>query len=338
MNFITPSLETPSDDFGLFTFNQGVFTGSSFGDLLLGVPNTTYFAVTGPRDDATAHQYGFYGQDQWEINNHLTVNIGLRYEYLPGFQDQIGNMANFLPDTNTVVIPDRLANGIGAVPAFLQSFNSCTLSNRNMSLPCSNFETASQAHIPQSLRQNYKRNFDPRIGVAYRPFSNSNTVIRAGFGVFSVTNLGPFAFNMSSTPTAAVHTYQNNNGGSPLFQFPQVLTPSQSVEFGGGELEQGDDPNYRDPQVIQWNLTVEHEITSSTAARLSYVGMEGHRQNVTVDLNQIPEITSPTIRTAAGSILARHFRTGRRSSNPRISVPRRITQCRQGLHIVFRMV
>ena len=293
VNFITPSLETPSDDFGLFTFNQGVFTGSSFGDLLLGVPNTTYFAVTGPRDDATAHQYGFYGQDQWQINNHLTVNVGLRYEYLPGFQDQIGNMANFLPATNTVVIPDRLANGIGAVPAFLQSFNSCTLSNRNMSLPCSNFETASQAHIPQSLRQNYKYNFDPRIGVAYRPFSNSKTVIRAGFGVFSVTNLGPFAFNMSSTPTASVHTYQNNNGGSPLFQFPQVLTPSQSVEFGGGELEQGDDPNYRDPQVIQWNLTVEREITSSTAARLSYVGMEGHRQNVTVDLNQLPENDQP---------------------------------------------
>jgi hypothetical protein len=293
VNFITPSLETPSDDFGLFTFNQGVFTGSSFGDLLLGVPNTTYFAVTGPRDDATAHQYGFYGQDQWQINNHLTVNVGLRYEYLPGFQDQIGNMANFLPATNTVVIPDRLANGIGAVPAFLQSFNSCTLSNRNMSLPCSNFETASQAHIPQSLRQNYKYNFDPRIGVAYRPFSNSKTVIRAGFGVFSVTNLGPFAFNMSSTPIASVHTYQNNNGGSPLFQFPQVLTPSQSVEFGGGELEQGDDPNYRDPQVIQWNLTVEREITSSTAARLSYVGMEGHRQNVTVDLNQLPENDQP---------------------------------------------
>lgn len=293
VNFVTPSLETPSDDFGLFTFNQGVFTGSSFGDLLLGVPNTTYFAVTGPRDDATAHQYGFYGQDQWEINNHLTVNIGLRYEYLPGFQDAIGNMANFIPSTNTVVIPDRLANGIGAVPAFLQSFNSCTLSNRNMNLPCSNFETASQAHIPQSLRQNYKRNFDPRIGIAYRPFSNSNTVIRAGFGVFSVTNLGPFAFNMSSTPTASVHTYQNNNGGTPLFQFPQVLTPSQSVQFGGGELEQGDDPNYRDPQVIQWNLTVEREITTSTAARLSYVGMEGHRQNVTVDLNQLPENTQP---------------------------------------------
>jgi len=291
VNYVTPSLETASDDFGLLTFNQGIFTGSSFGDLLLGLPNTTYFAVTGPRDDGTAHQYGFYGQDQWEVNNHLTVNVGLRYEYLPGFQDQIGNMANFLPSTNTVIIPDKLAKGMGAVPAFLQSFNSCTLPDRNMNLACSNFETASQAHMPQSLRQNYKYNFDRRIGIAYRPFSDNKTVVRAGFGVFTVTNLGPLAFNMSSNPTAAVHTYQNNNNGVPQFQFPMASTPSQSVQYGGGALEQGDDPNYRDPQVIQWNLTVEHEITSSTAAHVSYVGMGGHRQNVTVDLNQIPENT-----------------------------------------------
>lgn len=291
VNYVTPSLETASDDFGQFTFNQNIFTGSSFGDLLLGLPNITYFAVTGPRDDGTAHQYGVYAQDQWEINNRLTVNAGLRYEYLPGFQDQLGNMANFLPDTNTVIIPDRLANGIGAVPAFLQSFNSCSLPDRNMNLACSNFETASQAHMPQSLRQNYKLNFDPRIGIAYRPFSNNNTVVRAGFGVFTVSNLGPLAFNMSSNPTASVHTFQNNNGGVPQFQFPLASTPSQSVQYGGGELEQGDAPNYRDPQVIQWNLTVEHQVTSSTAVRLSYVGMEGHRQNVTVDLNQIPENT-----------------------------------------------
>ena len=291
VNYVTPSLETASDDFGLFTFNQGIFSGSSFGDLLLGVPNTTYFAVTGPRDDGTAHQYGFYGQDQWEVNNRLTINAGLRYEYLPGFQDQIGNMANFLTSTNTVVIPDVLAKGYGAVPGFLQSFNSCSLPNRNLNLACSNFETASQAHIPQSLRQNYKYNFDPRIGIAFRPLLDNKTVIRAGFGLFTVTNLGPLAFNMSSNPTASVHTFQNNNNGVPLFQFPQALTPAQSVQYGGGALEQGDAPNYRDPQVTQWNLTVEREITPSTAAHVSYVGMEGHRQNVSIDLNQIPKNT-----------------------------------------------
>jgi Carboxypeptidase regulatory-like domain/TonB dependent receptor len=301
VNFVSPSLETPSDDFGLFNFNQGIFTGSSFGDLLLGLPNNTYFAVTGPRDDATGHQYGIYAQDQWEINSHLTLNYGLRWEYLPGFQDALGNMANFIPATNTVVVPDRVLKGIGVVPAFLQSFNSCTLPDRDTNIPCSNFESASQAHIPQSLRQNYKRNFDPRIGLAYRPFSDSKTVIRAGFGIFSVTNLGPFTFNMSSLPTASVHTYQNkSNSGVPQFQFPQTLSASQAVALGGGLLEQGDDPNYRDPQVIQWNVTVEREITGSTAARFSYVGMEAHRQNVTVDLNQVPESTQPYVIPSGG--------------------------------------
>jgi len=38
----------PSDDYGLFTFNQGVFTGSSFGDFLLGLPNTSFFAIHQP--------------------------------------------------------------------------------------------------------------------------------------------------------------------------------------------------------------------------------------------------------------------------------------------------
>jgi hypothetical protein len=293
VNFVTPSLETPSDDFGLFTFESNTFTGSSFGDFMLGEPYSTYFAVTGPPDNATTHQYGFYGQDQWQITNRLTVNAGLRWEYLPGFQEAIGDMANFLPSTNTVVVPDKLYNGEGSAPAFLQSFNSCSLPGRNLQLACSNYESASMAGMNNSLRSHYFGNFDPRIGIAYRPFADGKTVVRAGFGVFTVTNLGPLSFNMDSTPLAAVHTYENDNNGTPLFQFPNTMTPSQYVEYGGGELEQGVDPNYRDPQSMQWNLTVEHEFTGSTAARISYVGMTSHRQNVTVDLNQVPESTTP---------------------------------------------
>ena len=289
LNFVTPSLETASDDFGLFTLNGG-FTGTSFGDLMLGEPYTTYFAQTGPPDNVSTHQYGFYGQDQWQINNRVTINAGLRWEYLPGFQEAIGDMANFIASTNTVVVPDKLA---AAAPAFLQSFNSCSLgSARNMQLACSNYETASQAGMNQSLRKNYLKNFDPRIGVAYRPFADGKTVVRAGFGIYTVTNLGPLSFNLDSTPLAAVHTYSNDNNGTPLFQFPSTSTPSEAISLGGGELEQGVDPNYRDPQSLQWNLTVEREITGSTAVRVSYVGMETHRQNVTVDLNQVPLNTS----------------------------------------------
>jgi hypothetical protein len=301
VRFAVPEIETPSDDYGLFTFNQNKFTGNAFGDFLLGLPNTTYFAVTGPRDNAGGPEYGVYAQDEWRINDRLTVNYGLRWELLPPFQDQHGIAANFDPRTNTVLISDVLANGLGAAPAFLQSFNACSLPNRDLSLPCSNIETASQAHMPQGLRQIYYRDFDPRIGIAYRPFGNNKTVLRAGFGIFTVTNLGQLQNNLESTPQASVHTYQNqfvNN--APLIQFPQTIAASQLVQLGGGTIEQAIDPRYRDPQSAQWNLTVERELTPSTALRVSYVGMNSYRLNVTVNLNQIvpsaqPYVASPFV-------------------------------------------
>jgi hypothetical protein len=294
VRFAVPEIETPSDDYGLFTFNQGVFTGSAFGDLLLGLPNTTYFAVTGPRDDAGGMQTGIYAQDEWRVNDRLTVNLGLRWELLQPFEDKHGIAANFDPLTNTVIIPDVLANGLGAAPAFLQSFNACSLANRDMSLPCSKVLTASQAHLPQGLRQLYKHNFDPRVSVAFRPFHDNKTVLRAGFGIFTVTNLGQLQNNLESTPQAAIHTYQNQIvNGVPLIQFPQTIAASQQSQFGGGIIEQATDPRYRDPQSAQWNVTLERAIKETTAVRVSYVGMNSYRLNVSVNLNQIAPSALP---------------------------------------------
>ena len=301
VRFEVPEIETPSDDYGLFTFT-GAFTGNAFADLLEGLPDTTYFAVTGPADNAGGPQFGVYGQDEWHVNNRLTVNAGLRWEFLPPFVDKRGIQANFDPRTNAILINNTLANGLGTAPAFLQSFNACSLPNRDMALPCTNVELNSQEGLPAGLRQNYMRNFDPRIGVAYRPFNDDKTVIRAGFGIFTVTALGQLQNNNESNPQAAVHTYNNNpnNNGVPLFQFPQTMAASQFVQLGGGTLEQATDPRYRDAQSAQWNVTVERELTTNTALRVSYVGMNSYRMNVTVNLNQIapsalPYVPSPFV-------------------------------------------
>jgi len=56
--------------------------------------------------------------------------------------------------------------------------------------------TASQAGLTQGLRQLYLRDFDPRVGLAFRPFRDNKTVIRAGFGIFTVTTLGPMSLIM----------------------------------------------------------------------------------------------------------------------------------------------
>ena len=293
-----------SDDFGDFTF-QGTFTGNAFGDFLEGTPTNLFFAVSSPDVGGTAWQYGVYGQDEYQFNSRLTLSYGLRWQVLPGFTEDGGNLANFDQRNNSIVVPNNLASYLAQQNiqasnlAFQQSFNACNLSYT--ALPCTNYITASQDHLPQSLRNTYKGNFQPRFSLAYRPFNDTKTVIRAGFGVFTMTNLGPLSFNNSGNPTSALHTYTNalTATGTPLIQFPNTAPPTLGVQYGGGGLDQGVDPNYRDPQANQWNVTMERQLAGSDSLRVSYVGMHTYRLSITEDLNQIPASTTPYQTTAA---------------------------------------
>jgi hypothetical protein len=287
----------PSDDFGQFTF-QPTFTGNAFGDFLEGLPTTIFFAVSSPDVAGTAWEYSLFGQDEYQLNSRLTLSYGLRWQILPGFTEDGGNLANFDQRNNSVVVPNNLAAYLAQQQlqtsnlGFQQSFNTCNLGYT--ALPCSNYVTASQDHLPQSLRNIYKGDFQPRVSIAYRPFNGTKTVIRAGFGIFTMTNLGPLSFNNSGNPTSALHTYTNSGtAAAPLIQFPNTAPPTVGVQYGGGGLDQGVDPNYRDPQANQWNFTVERQLAANDSLRVSYVGMHSYRLNITEDLNQIPASTTP---------------------------------------------
>lgn len=296
----------PSDDYGDFTFSPGLFTNYALGDLLLGLPQQSFFAITSPQVDARSTQWGAYAQDEWQANSHLTVNFGLRWELLPPFAETLGDLGSFDPRSNSVVVPDKfyetLANNPSLQPVyngFLASFNACSLPTRNTSLACSNVKTASQDGLAAGLRKLYWKDLDPRFSVAYRPFKDNKTVIRAGFGIFTMTTLGPMSFNNAGNPSSDLITNVNavyNARGvlqSPLFQFPQTASIGQGITYGGGSLEQANDPLFRDPQAAQWNVTFERELSSSMVARISYVGMNSYRLPVTVDLNQIAASTTP---------------------------------------------
>jgi hypothetical protein len=296
-----------SDDFGAFifqpTFGQGPndhFTGNAFGDFLEGAPTTLYFAVSSPDVGGTATQFSAFVQDEYQLNSRVTLNYGLRWQVLPGFQEDGGNLANFDQRNNSIVVPDNLAgylasqNIVSSNVAFQQSFNACNLNNK--SVPCTKYVTASADGLPQSLRNTYKGNFQPRVSVAYRPFNDTKTVVRAGFGIYTMTNLGPLSFNNSGNPTSNLHTYSNSNTGganTPSIRFPKTAPASTSAQIGGGGLDQGVDPNFRDPQANQWNVTVERELGTATSLRASYLGMHSYRLSITEDLNQIPASKTP---------------------------------------------
>ncbi len=291
----------PSDDYGDFTFS-GTLTNYSFGDFLLGLPDPSYFAVIGPQMDARAVHWGVYGQDTWQLNRHLTVNFGLRWELLPPFQETNGDIATYLTSGNnlTVVVPDKFYPFIKnnsllqqIYTGFLQGFNACPLQTGSP-LPCSNIETASAAGLPQGLRDWNWRDFDPRLSFAWRPFNNDKTVIRAGAGIYTMTTLGPMSFNSGIIALSDLLTYNNSvSNGVAAFQFPNTSPPNAAATIGGGDFEEANDPHWKDPSSAQWNLTVERELSPTTVVRVSYTGQGAWHLPITVDNNQIPASTTP---------------------------------------------
>src|ERR1700733_12546066 len=258
-----------SDDFGSFTFDQGFFTGNAFANLLLGLPTKTYVAQSGPDVHAHAIQTGLYGQDEWRVNDRLTLSFGLRWQALPPFVSDLANLTAFDVRNGGIIIP----SGNQPRPGFLESINTCVAGSGitcgastaadtvlgctpvNSTLPCAPVELASSVGLGPGLRQFYKKNFQPRLGFAYRPFGNNKTVIRAGLGIFTMTNLGQLSFNTTNIDVAVVRTSFNPAAnGNPTFQFPNVQTVNNTLNIAGtGDFYQNTPIDYRDPQSPQCN-------------------------------------------------------------------------------------
>ena len=86
--------------------------------------------------------------------------------------NQLGNFDTTYPGGRVVVSDDA---GLAMVPSIVRQ-----------SVPNTPFVTAAEAGLPKTLRHTDKNNFNPRIGIAWTPSESGRTVIRGGFGVYTV--------------------------------------------------------------------------------------------------------------------------------------------------------
>ena len=205
-------------------------------------------------------QWGFYAQDSWKVTRKLTLDLGLRYDYMRFYTEQYGRAPNFAPN-----IPNPVAGGaLGAVTY--------------------------QATCHCDFTHNYPFAFGPRIGLAYQVLPK--TAIRAGFGVVYAStayggNTGTAAANNplgpASIPGNPVMTWGQGVtvNGAPLTA-AQIAWPNYSTGYYpiGGVLP-GTGPQYYDPNAgrparqAQWSLSVQREVMSNLVVEASYIGNRG---------------------------------------------------------------
>lgn len=247
---------------GLF----GPFGGSLYGDALLCVcaaaPSYAYTTPGGKAypfsDHANWRQTWVdpYIQDDWKITKRLTLNIGLRYAWASN--------------------PTTVGQPIFVIP--------------NLTSPATtegDFVTARHpfTHNPNGW------NFDPRIGLAWDPFGDHKTSVRAGFGMFHepVTARTYALDNTSMRPNEPLFflffsTAFPNLPTSPNEIINTAFGPSPAanqIAWYYGILQNVDTA----PYVMQYNLNVQRELGHGTVFTVGYNGSSGNHLFYWIDAN-----------------------------------------------------
>ncbi len=255
--------------FGTFGFT-GVYSNFPYADFLLGIPQTSN--RTNPAEQmyhlSNTDVAGFI-QDDWKVTRRLTLNIGLRWDFNPPYHERNGLSFHFDPTSGRVVVPSeeskRHVNPL--FPANLAPI-----------------VTARDAGLPDNLFYSYKKHFMPRFGFAFRPFANSRTVIRGGYGMYTDQITDAAWNNIVGGPYISDETFTNAIvGGKPNFMFPLAFPDG----FGATGVQNftANDPHLRSPVIQQWNVTVERELFDM-GVRVSYIGTNSRHLIWTANLNQ----------------------------------------------------
>jgi hypothetical protein len=274
------------------SINGGSVGVADLADFLPGYPNsaneTLRYLGT---EQAGGKFWSFFGQDDWKVRPNLSLNLGLRWEYRGWPFDKRNNFVSFVPTGpafsgpgDGVLIsaePNALNDSYCSNPQYsflISSTGQCLLANSALRA-----SLGFTGGTRRSLVFPDHKDFDPRLGFAWKPTATDKLVFRAGAGVF--TDLPNFNNQ---------HFVNNNpiNGTSILFNAPGAAAPvvtngaittSENVLAAGGTPPLAEQfislyisPHYKPPQVIEWSFGVQSELGNNWAAEVDYVGNKGY--------------------------------------------------------------
>ena len=278
---------------GWYVFDGSSAVGAAIGDpytaFLLGDPDYTEVSSTNdPTMNGLGYAYAMFGQDDWKVTPHLTLNLGLRYELHPPIKETHYNTATFDPDYSTTVDGQPASGAVIVSNAQAAAQASSALVAAISPTPVL---TASQVGAPSGLRTTDKTDWGPRLGFAWQPYTNGKTVLRGGWGRYIESPLGFALVSGWAVHSSYVGTYNQGyaaDGVTPLVTFANPFNTAAGSSTGTAGFYYAFPIHYHDPNVQQWNLTLEQDISHSIGARFSYVASHGQNLEAMVDLNQVP--------------------------------------------------
>jgi hypothetical protein len=266
---------------GNLSFN-GAFTGNAFGDFLLGYVQraqlTNVFVV-----DQRLNAQSFYAQDDWKAGDKLTLNIGLRYDYMTPAYEANNRMANFDP------------SGAGS----LVFAKDGSLEDRALVKPDRN-------------------NFSPRIGGVYK--FTDRTIFRGGYGIFynQFERIGSEDQLALNPPNLLNIDVQSAAGATtPVLSmangFPAGFLDPANVNLTRIMIRASDVNNPR-TMVQQFGGGIEHQMGRNFVASIDLIGSRTRNLAVLRNINQnLPgtrDANGPVPYTAFGNVQWREM-TGR---------------------------
>jgi hypothetical protein len=229
---IKAGFETQRIQFNQNTTSQvgGLLTFTSLSNFLQGIPSQFDFAIPGGVDPDRGYRqslFAVFAQDDVRFRKNLTVNLGLRYEFVTVPTEVNGKISNLRHVTD---------------PAM-------TVGGRWYANP--------------SLR-----NFAPRVGLAWDPFSNGKTSVRAGFGIFDDEYLPKYYFFSGSLNPPFTRRSSLVNPAFPnllsAFDPDRVLYQLQPTNY-----------DLQNPYALQFNFSLQRSLPGDWVVSAGYSGSRG---------------------------------------------------------------